>query len=785
MAGRGRGFILPAWKTQKLAAANPSSQGASAPVGAPRNPQPSQGVPHIGVNTAQQQGGPPGMSVPLVGGAPMGAPMGAPPPVQPNQRGPWTEHEAGGKKYYHNVVTGKTTYEKPDVFKTDIERQLPRPTWKEYIKEGKSYYYNADTNESVWEEPMAFTQYKARLEAMCTGEAPTKDQASMALFNAAKKALEDCIVDSDGTGALKKERDRKAQLDAGAESVKRVKAAASLELKTVSGDLNSGTTENVEYKTPEEAASAFKQMLADKKVPASATWVQALGYGIANDKRFRALKSLKKRKRAFEDYADWQKKKEKETEREKSLKAEDALKDLLQTYSAPSSDTDKPKLNGRLRLGEAISILEHELAFKEVEDSHIREKIIRNHLDDLFDAEKKKRQDREKLQKKEAMLALQELHDSGKISHESDFGSSLKQTLLDTKDPRLVSVDEHNLPSIWKDFVRKLKEQKKKEKADSERRKKELLKSAKDQFYKWLRDQLRTGELSLFKPFSPKEKGQESRLALKDTLLFDIQDKQVYKDLFVLDEKAPAEEYDYIIKKIDDEVEDCRQVIKKMIKKSKIKLNPNSDFKDSKDKFTLYFRENPGDAKSIRKLILNLRLDKRSKSKSKSKDDDSSSVAEDGDFLAELTTSYKVGIVKGAFSECLRDIKKKLKKKKKNFEDLLSDFIYKSEHVGMTWDMVKAKISGEDEFIAMPSMELCMEVFQEYMKSFNAKITAKKEKKRLAASATTKTDSANEEEDGEIVDEEKKDSESLKRKLEVTGAENNESKKGKLMNGSA
>jgi pentatricopeptide repeat protein len=51
-----------------------------------------------------------------------------------------------------------------------------------------------------------------------------------------------------------------------------------------------------QYKNMEEAKEAFKQMLEDKKVSPDAKWNEAMAKGIANDKRFRALKTMAQRK---------------------------------------------------------------------------------------------------------------------------------------------------------------------------------------------------------------------------------------------------------------------------------------------------------------------------------------------------------------------------------------------------------------------------------------------------------------------------------------------------------
>ena len=115
---------------------------------------------------------------------------------------------------------------------------------------------------------MEFTTHKQRLNAMCAGEAPTRDMASLALYNAAKKALDECVVDVDGSLARKQEL---AALQAESQ-IKRTERV--LELVNVDGRLINPKRAPVEpFEYPE---AAFEQMLVDRHVPSDATWEEAL-----------------------------------------------------------------------------------------------------------------------------------------------------------------------------------------------------------------------------------------------------------------------------------------------------------------------------------------------------------------------------------------------------------------------------------------------------------------------------------------------------------------------------
>lgn len=90
----------------------------------------------------------------------------------------WEEHwdEDDQRCYYHNSVTGDTTWDKPEGFES-AERSPKRQKmesnsdeWEEHWDEdsNKNYYYNTRTEETTWDQPDGFV-------SGVTGEATTTD----------------------------------------------------------------------------------------------------------------------------------------------------------------------------------------------------------------------------------------------------------------------------------------------------------------------------------------------------------------------------------------------------------------------------------------------------------------------------------------------------------------------------------------------------------------------------------------------------------------------------------
>ena len=69
---------------------------------------------------------------------------------------------------------------------------------------------------------------------------------------------------------------------------------------------------------------------------------------------------------------------------------------------------------------------------------------------------------------------------------------------------------------------------------------------------------------------------------------------------------------------------------------------------------------------------------------------------------------------------------RRLKRRSDRFVDLLRDYVYKSEHVGMEWSKVKTMIAKRSAFVDLKSDSVREPIFAKFMVAF----TEKKSRKR-------------------------------------------------------
>lgn len=664
----------------------------------------------------------------------------------------WTEHTTPeGRKFYFNRETKQSTFVKPDIMKSAVEKKLPTSDWKEYIKGDKRYYYNSATKQSAWEEPMELTMYRERLSAMCDGDEPTKDMESRAVYRAAREALEASVVGGTLKGSEKENDDTKP------ERVVATKAAP-LILTEISGELNGPGPEGgwPKYDSHEDARKAFQQMLMDKKVPSDATWAEALNKGIANDKRFHALKRLAQRKEAFGDFAEMAKQLEEDERKKARAAAEVGFKAMLQEAA------DAGRIHGKSRTREAPSLFEDDPRWAAARDERDREDWFHDFVDELYEKTKEERRAQRKKRSAAMQAVLSELHEKGEVTADSTWETAgkasdkdgdamdvdsavaptaaakkamgIRSVLENLKDERLVGIEAKDQEPYFREFLTKLKEEKRERERKEAEERREQERKARNDFKEWLGAAMRTGDV----PFVASEtwssdisKGKDDietkgetagppEVVLKHPLFESLGDKR----------RVVAEEIRRkVVSDMKLEAKDCLRSLRRL------KLHrgfapgtaaaPATASSSSSSAATKLSLSSKPSLETVRAA---LKAQPDPAADSGSKEAERSSHAETAVLgLEELGTKYGEPLMRIALDllceEAILDAeedKRRLKRRQDRFVDLLRDYVYKTEHVGLSWDKVKQMVSKRSAFLDLKTDDKRIPLFEKYMASWHS-----------------------------------------------------------------
>jgi hypothetical protein len=359
----------------------------------------------------------------------------------------WAEHKSEhGRRYWYNVVTQQSTYDKPFCLKTPEERAIPPCIWKEYVSaEGKIYYNNG--TESKWDVPEEFRIWKEKVEA-------------------AEKRLPSSSSSHTNASLSHTSSSTNLNTSAGHAGNATLSRSSSSMNMAAGGNHNNATgnaVAKVVYASAAEAMEAFKDLLQQQQISSAAKFKEVQDL-CGHDPRWEALKTQGEKRQALAEYQTKRLKQEKEESKVKAKKHREAFLRML----AEHTDIDV-----RTRWRQAQEMLREDIRFKNVDDAREREDLFQEFINEL---EKKEKEDRQR-QKDRAMQILLELFqrmrepaNNSLVLHAQSTWSEHKETLLSLlQRPDLRVMDETDMRRAFQDFVTRLQQEAKLE----ERRRRE------------------------------------------------------------------------------------------------------------------------------------------------------------------------------------------------------------------------------------------------------------------------------------------------------------------------
>ncbi|XP_054834280.1 pre-mRNA-processing factor 40 homolog B isoform X1 [Eublepharis macularius] len=531
----------------------------------------------------------PGMMMPGVPAGPVPVSGGAAPvtdlssaavtqaaPMKPS----WSEHRApDGRIYYYNSETKQSSWEKPDDLKSKAELLLSRCPWREYRSEtGKPYYYNAQSKESRWTRPRELDDIEALIkeeeedsERLQPPEAPLSGPASPSPSSAATS-------DTEGTGGVE------GQEMPGTEGLPPVAE------EEVISSCDPGRRDEEDrgasnaWSSKEEAKQAFKELLKDKGVPASASWEQAMKL-ISNDPRFSALPKLSEKKQAFNAYKAQRDKEEKEEARLRAKEAKEELQRFLEQHSKMSSTT-------RYRKAEQM--------FGELEVwAMVPERDRKEIYDDVLFFLAKKEKEHAKQLRKRNIQALKSILDSmSRVSFQTTW-SEAQQYLMDNpsfaEDEDLQNMDKEDALICFEEHIRTLEREEEEEREHGRLRERRQQRRNREAFQAFLDELHESGRLH----------SMSTWMELYPSLSTDRR----FANMLGQPGSTPLDLFKFYVEDLKARFHDEKKIIKDILKDRSFSVEINTTFEDFAHVISFDKRAATLDAGNI-KLTFNSLLEK-------------------------------------------------------------------------------------------------------------------------------------------------------------------------------
>lgn len=607
---------------------------------------------------------------------PQSRPHPRPPLSIPPKAPLWTTHEdPNGRKYYYNVLTKQSSWEKPDELKTPLERALAKCQWKEYTTNGKKYYYNEETKVSSWEMPQEYkdlilkndkrpqlqpqTQIKPQpqpqLQSQLQPQPQIQSQPKPQPLPIQVIPKADSIPKSN-VETIKPPTSSEPIISSTISEVSKVIPA-----NAIKSDPNStirGKSVIIDFKSKEEAEEAFKNLLKESGVKSSWTWKETV-CATASNPLYYCLKTAEERKSTFLKYIDQCKREEREEERAKIQKEKDQFRLMLEKKTDITSTTRYRKYKETIK---------DEPEFLAINDERECEIMFDEYVNEL----RRKEKDKIRMERKENMEKFRQLLKKLPISYNTlwkDAQVIFKSSDEYQSDKQMQSMDSLDIFSVYEEHIKQLelKYMEMKDHARMIKRREE--RKNRDAFKECLK------ELRASHVINVRSKWKE--------IFPYIQNDKRYLNMLGQEGSTPLELFWDNIQELEEDSYQEKKSILELIKAYDIKVTPDLNF-------PVFLSKLPIDRiKGIEESIIHL-------------------VYDDCIYKAKIK-----------IKEEKRKEEKRLKKKMEIFKYTLKK-ANPPITVTSTWEEIKPRFENKSEFQALQE-ENRIEVFEKYIKRLKEK----------------------------------------------------------------
>lgn len=492
---------------------------------------------------------------------------------------------------------------------TPGERHIAKCPWKSHKNaDDKTYFYNTLTKASSWDEPDELKKAKKEAAEIDSQNGPTNQMNPMMMMQMMSMMM------TQQKGQKKEKQDKKKKQE---------------------------IVEKVKYDTKEDAKEAFKQLLRDKLIPASANWESAMKQ-IINDPRYEALAKLSEKKQCFNEYKTQRGVEEKEEERQRAKENKDKLVKFLETH---------PKMTSQVRYRQAEEMYRSLPIW-----SNVPERDRRDLYDDLVvNLAKKEKENTRNMRKNNMRKLTQLLHDLEGLSHKT-LWKEAQELLYDsgdfTNDKELENMDKEDALVCFEQVIKELEVE-----------------------YDEERDRKRVLERRMFRKNRERYIGQLDQLNAQGHIhslahfceLYPrfVTDKR-FTDMLGQPGSTPLDLFKFYVKNIRDKLPEEKKLVRETLRKIEKSVDENTQF----DEFTESVKEirTTIDAGNLRMIFASLqekaeRVAKKQNSESFKKEQSLKKKLYDEDLIGKSWDDNKENILhypeaKGIENKIIRSILK-------------------------------------------------------------------------------------------------------------------------------
>lgn len=242
-----------------------------------------------------------------------------------------------GQTYYYNQFTKEKSWSKPDILKTEEEKQYS-VDWEELTtNDGRTFYYNPKLGKSVWKMP-------PELKAM-------REKMQLTLGKKGGSA-------SGGFNDLNFSITINSKLDEGEHASK-------------------FDDKQEMHMSREEAKRIFINLLREKGINMSQKW-ETVNTLLKNEERFNVIKTMKEKRQIYQDFISQAKKEERNEARKKLETAKETFKRMLVESNVLTSDKSFTFIQQLFSADPRWKAL----------DEKDRENLVQDLLDELYEQER-------------------------------------------------------------------------------------------------------------------------------------------------------------------------------------------------------------------------------------------------------------------------------------------------------------------------------------------------------------------------------------------------------------